>query len=139
MWPILTSRTPGRWPLRREPLSPSAAAQFRSSSSPKPRQPAERFTCAQLEALGIDPRRDIRFVEDGEFPGAAGATAAPLGVWLDGRELTQFTVSSISRWAGAGPGSVEITYRLERIAMLLQRVHNSGPALNGERTMAMCC
>ncbi|MCD5383336.1 glycine--tRNA ligase subunit alpha [candidate division WOR-3 bacterium] len=74
-----------------------------------------------LSSLGIDIKsHDIRFVEDDWEQETLGAYGLGWEVWLDGMEITQFTY--FQRMAGIElePISVELTYGLERICMLLQ-------------------
>jgi glycyl-tRNA synthetase alpha chain len=74
-----------------------------------------------LEALGIDVKRhDVRFVEDDWESPSLGATGMGWEVWLDGMEITQFTYFQQMGGIELDPISLEITYGLERIAMLVQ-------------------
>ena len=76
-----------------------------------------------LVALGIDPKQhDIRFVEDDWESPTLGAWGLGWEVWLDGMEITQFTYFQQVGGLDCKPVLGEITYGLERIAMLLQRV-----------------
>jgi glycyl-tRNA synthetase alpha chain len=76
-----------------------------------------------LEAIGIDPKlHDIRFVEDNWESPTLGAWGLGWEVWLDGMEITQFTYFQAVGGLELNPISVELTYGLERIAMVLQDV-----------------
>jgi glycyl-tRNA synthetase len=98
--------------------------QFQVILKPDPGNPQELYL-KSLEALGIDPRQhDIRFVEDNWESPALGAWGLGWEVWLDGQEITQFTYFQQAGGMPCDPVSVEITYGLERIAMVLQRVRN---------------
>ena len=98
--------------------------QFQVILKPDPGNPQEIYL-QSLEALGIDPREhDIRFVEDNWESPALGAWGLGWEVWLDGQEITQFTYFQQAGGHPVDPVAVEITYGLERIAMVLQRVHN---------------
>ncbi|MEW5988061.1 MAG: glycine--tRNA ligase subunit beta [Chloroflexota bacterium] len=78
-----------------------------------------------LEAIGIDQEQhDIRFVEDNWESPALGAWGLGWEVWLDGQEITQFTYFQQAGGQNLEPVSVEITYGLERIALVLQGVEN---------------
>ncbi|CDF36748.1 unnamed protein product [Chondrus crispus] len=94
--------------------------QFQVIVKPAPKCPQE-LVVGSYEALGIDTsKHDIRFVEDNWESPALGAWGLGWEVWLDGMEVTQFTYF---QQAGSMPlesVSVEITYGLERIIMLLQ-------------------
>ncbi|RZC69221.1 hypothetical protein C5167_032320 [Papaver somniferum] len=72
---------------------------------------------------GIDVNaHDIRFVEDNWESPVLGAWGLGWEVWMDGMEITQFTYFQQAGSLQLSPVSVEITYGLERIIMLLQGV-----------------
>ncbi len=78
-----------------------------------------------LERLGI-PRNehDIRFIEgDWEAP-TLGAWGLGWEVWLDGLEITQFTYFQQAGGLDLDIIPVEITYGLERLAMVIQGIDN---------------
>ena len=76
-----------------------------------------------LEACGIAPRQhDIRFEEDNWESPTLGAWGIGWQVLLDGLEITQFTYFQQAGGIELSPIAVELTYGLERIAMVLQRV-----------------
>ncbi|XP_029123339.1 glycine--tRNA ligase, chloroplastic/mitochondrial 2 isoform X2 [Elaeis guineensis] len=76
-----------------------------------------------LSALGINVyEHDIRFVEDNWESPVLGAWGLGWEVWMDGMEITQFTYFQQAGSLQLMPISVEITYGLERILMLLQGV-----------------
>ena len=78
-----------------------------------------------LEACGIDPRsHDIRFEEDNWESPTLGAWGIGWQVLLDGLEITQFTYFQQAGGIELAPISVELTYGLERLAMVLQRADN---------------
>lgn len=96
--------------------------QFQVILKPDPGDPQELFLRSLLE-LGIDPElHDIRFVEDNWEAPALGAWGLGWEVWLDGQEITQFTYFQQSGGQVLDPVSVEITYGMERIVMILQGV-----------------
>ena len=96
--------------------------QFQVILKPDPGNPQEIYL-QSLEALGIDPRQhDIRFVEDNWESPALGAWGLGWEVWLDGQEITQFTYFQQAGGILVDPVAVEITYGLERIAIVLQQV-----------------
>ena len=98
--------------------------QFQVIMKPDPVNPQELYL-KSLEALGIEPRQhDIRFVEDNWVSPVLGAWGLGWEVWLDGQEITQFTYFQQSGGKQLDVVSVEITYGLERIAMILQRIRN---------------
>jgi glycyl-tRNA synthetase alpha chain len=78
-----------------------------------------------LEAVGIDPRaHDIRFEDDNWESPTLGAWGIGWQVLFDGMEITQFTYFQQVGGMNLAPVSAELTYGLERIAMILQKVDN---------------
>ncbi len=78
-----------------------------------------------LRAIGIEVEaHDLRFVEDDWESPTLGAWGLGWEVWLDGMEVTQFTYFQQCGGIDLKPISVELTYGLERIAMMLQDVDN---------------
>jgi glycyl-tRNA synthetase alpha chain len=78
-----------------------------------------------LEACGIDPRQhDIRFEEDNWESPTLGAWGIGWQVMFDGLEITQFTYFQQAGGVELAPVAVELTYGLERLAMVLQKVDN---------------
>jgi glycyl-tRNA synthetase alpha chain len=76
-----------------------------------------------LEACGINPRQhDIRFEEDNWESPTLGAWGIGWQVLFDGLEITQFTYFQQAGGIELAPISAELTYGLERIAMVLQKV-----------------
>ena len=76
-----------------------------------------------LEACGINPRQhDIRFEEDNWESPTLGAWGIGWQVLFDGMEITQFTYFQQAGGLELAPISAELTYGLERIAMVLQKV-----------------
>ena len=74
-----------------------------------------------LKNLGINPQEhDIRFVEDDWESPTLGAWGLGWEVWLDGMEITQFTYFQQVGGLDCKPVLGEITYGLERLAMVLQ-------------------
>ena len=98
--------------------------QFQVILKPAPDE-AQQLYLQSLEAAGIDLRaHDIRFEEDNwEHPGL-GAWGIGWQVLYDGQEITQFTYFQQAGGIDLSPISVELTYGLERIAMMLQDVDN---------------
>ncbi|KAL6125889.1 hypothetical protein ACLB2K_073940 [Fragaria x ananassa] len=96
--------------------------QFQVILKPDPGNSQNLFICS-LSALGIDVRsHDIRFVEDNWESPVLGAWGLGWEIWMDGMEITQFTYFQQAGSLQLSPVSVEITYGLERILMLLQGV-----------------
>ncbi len=94
--------------------------QYQVILKPDPGNPVELYLDS-LQALGIDRHQhDIRLVEDNwESPGL-GAWGLGWEIWMDGQEITQFTYFQQTGGFDLAPVSVEITYGLERIVMVLQ-------------------
>ncbi|VVA89565.1 unnamed protein product [Arabis nemorensis] len=96
--------------------------QFQVILKPDPGNSQDLFINS-LSALGIDvTEHDIRFVEDNWESPVLGAWGLGWEIWMDGMEITQFTYFQQAGSLQLCPVSVEITYGLERILMLLQEV-----------------
>ncbi len=78
-----------------------------------------------LKALGLDlTQHDVRFVEDDWENPTLGAWGLGWEVWLNGMEITQFTYFQQVGGLDCAPVLGEITYGIERLAMVLQNVEN---------------
>ncbi|MGC8788206.1 MAG: glycine--tRNA ligase subunit alpha, partial [Anaerolineae bacterium] len=98
--------------------------QYQVILKPDPGNPVEMYLDS-LKALGINPREhDIRLVEDDWESPALGAWGLGWEIWMDGQEITQFTYFQQAGGFDLDPVSVEITYGLERIVMVLQGVRD---------------
>jgi glycyl-tRNA synthetase alpha chain len=98
--------------------------QFQVILKPAPDE-VQQIYLQSLEAVGIDPRaHDIRFEEDNWEAPTLGAWGIGWQVLFDGLEITQFTYFQQVGGVMLAPVSAELTYGLERIAMILQRVDN---------------
>jgi glycyl-tRNA synthetase len=91
---------------------------------PDPGNPQEIYL-QSLEALGIDRRQhDLRFVEDNWESPALGAWGLGWEVWMDGQEISQYTYFQQAGGFNLDPVSIELTYGLDRIVMVLQHVRS---------------
>jgi glycyl-tRNA synthetase alpha chain len=98
--------------------------QFQVILKPAPDE-VQHIYLQSLEACGIDTRaHDIRFEEDNWESPTLGAWGIGWQVMFDGLEITQFTYFQQAGGLELSPVSAELTYGLERIAMVLQRVDN---------------
>jgi glycyl-tRNA synthetase alpha chain len=96
--------------------------QFQVILKPGPDE-VQQIYLDSLEAIGINPRQhDIRFEEDNWESPTLGAWGIGWQVLFDGLEITQFTYLQQAGGLELAPISAELTYGLERIAMVLQRV-----------------
>ncbi len=96
--------------------------QFQVVLKPAP-DDVQQLYLESLEACGINPRQhDIRFEEDNWESPTLGAWGIGWQVLFDGLEITQFTYFQQAGGLELSPISAELTYGLERIAMVLQRV-----------------
>jgi glycyl-tRNA synthetase alpha chain len=96
--------------------------QFQVILKPSPDE-VQQLYLESLEACGINPRQhDIRFEEDNWEAPTLGAWGIGWQVLFDGLEITQFTYFQQAGGLELSPISAELTYGLERIAMVLQRV-----------------
>ncbi len=95
--------------------------QFQVLLKPSPRESQELYL-GSLERIGLDAtRHDIRFVEDDWESPTLGATGLGWEIWCDGMEISQFTYFQQMASLPCHPVSTEITYGLERLAMLTQQ------------------
>ena len=96
--------------------------QYQVVIKPSP-QDVQAMYLESLKRFGLNLlEHDIRFVEDDWESPTLGAWGLGWEVWLDGREITQFTYFQQAGSVDLKPITVEITYGLERIAMYLQKV-----------------
>jgi glycyl-tRNA synthetase alpha chain len=96
--------------------------QFQVVLKPAPDE-VQNLYLESLEACGINPRHhDIRFEEDNWESPTLGAWGIGWQVMFDGLEITQFTYFQQAGGLELAPISAELTYGLERIAMVLQKV-----------------
>jgi glycyl-tRNA synthetase alpha chain len=96
--------------------------QFQVILKPAP-DDVQNLYLESLEASGINPRQhDIRFEEDNWESPTLGAWGIGWQVLFDGLEITQFTYFQQAGGMELAPVSAELTYGLERIAMVLQKV-----------------
>jgi len=95
---------------------------FQGLLKPAPDE-VQQLYLESLEACGINPRQhDVRFEEDNWESPTLGAWGIGWQVMFDGLEITQFTYFQQAGGLELAPISAELTYGLERIAMVLQRV-----------------
>jgi glycyl-tRNA synthetase alpha chain len=98
--------------------------QFQVILKPAPDE-VQQIYLRSLEACGINPREhDIRFEEDNWESPTLGAWGIGWQVMFDGLEITQFTYFQQAGGLELAPISAELTYGLERLAMVLQKVDN---------------
>ncbi len=94
--------------------------QFQVLLKPAPADSQDLYL-GSLRHLGVDlVGHDVRFVEDDWESPTLGATGLGWEVWLDGMEVTQYTYFQKMGGRDLEVVSVELTYGLERLAMLLQ-------------------
>jgi glycyl-tRNA synthetase alpha chain len=98
--------------------------QFQVILKPAPDE-VQQLYLESLEACGINPRQhDVRFEEDNWESPTLGAWGIGWQVMFDGMEISQFTYFQQAGGLELAPVSAELTYGLERIAMVLQRVES---------------
>jgi glycyl-tRNA synthetase alpha chain len=98
--------------------------QFQVILKPAP-DDVQQLYLDSLEECGVNPRQhDIRFEEDNWESPTLGAWGIGWQVMFDGMEISQFTYFQQAGGIELAPISAELTYGLERIAMVLQRVDN---------------
>ncbi len=119
---VQPSRRPADGRYGENPFRLMKHLQFQVILKPSPLEIQEIYLDS-LKALGISLKdHDLRFEEDNwESPGL-GAWGVGWQVLLDGMEITQFTYMQQAGGMDLDPISVELTYGLERIGMVLNRV-----------------
>ena len=108
--------------------------QFQVILKPSPPDLQELYL-KSLAAIGIDSAlHDIRFVEDDWESPTLGAWGLGWECWCDGMEVSQFTYFQQVAGVECAPVAGELTYGLERLAMLSagRRPHH-GPQLQRPR------
>ena len=96
--------------------------QFQVILKPSPDEMQDIYL-GSLKALGIDPLiHDIRFIEDNWEAPTLGSWGVGWEVWQNGMEITQFTYFQQIGGLECKPVTGEITYGLERLAMILQEM-----------------
>jgi glycyl-tRNA synthetase alpha chain len=119
---VQPSRRPADGRFGENPMRLFKHHQFQVILKPSPDE-VQQLYLESLEAAGINPRQhDIRFEEDNWESPTLGAWGIGWQVLFDGLEITQFTYFQQAGGIELAPISVELTYGLERIAMVLQRV-----------------
>lgn len=100
--------------------------QFQVIMKPSPEN-SQDLCLQSLKAIGIDPtKNDIRFVEDDWESPTLGAAGLGWEVWCNGLEIVQYTYFQQMGGIACNPVSLELTYGLERLAILLQeKIHFS--------------
>ena len=79
-----------------------------------------------LKELGLNlAEHDVKFAEDNWESPTLAAWGVGWQVWLDEMEISQFTYFQQMGGINLDPVSVELTYGLERIAMVLQNVKSA--------------
>jgi glycyl-tRNA synthetase alpha chain len=98
--------------------------QFQVVLKPAP-DDVQHLYLQSLEACGIPiDAHDVRFEEDNWESPTLGAWGIGWQVLFDGLEITQFTYFQQAGGQELSPVSAELTYGLERLAMVLQKVDN---------------
>ena len=96
--------------------------QYQVVLKPSPKEVQELYLDS-LRTFGIKVEdHDVRFVEDDWESPTLGAWGLGWEVWIDGMEVTQFTYFQQAGGIDLKPITSEITYGLERLAMLIQDV-----------------
>ena len=116
------SRRPKDGRFGENPMRFQQFYQYQVILKPSPDDVLEQYF-ASLEAVGVSLRaHDLRLVEDDWESPTLGAWGLGWQVWMDGMEITQFTYFQQVGGIDLDPISAEITYGLDRIAMMVQGV-----------------
>ena len=98
--------------------------QFQVILKPSPKDSQELFL-ESLKSIGIDYTcHDIRFVEDDWESPTLGAAGLGWEFWCDGMEVGQYTYFQQVGGIECRPSCTELTYGLERLAMVIQGVES---------------
>jgi glycyl-tRNA synthetase alpha chain len=98
--------------------------QFQVIIKPSPPNSQELYL-ESLKYIGIDTEiNDIRFVEDDWENPTIGAAGLGWEIWCNGAEVSQYTYFQQVGGIACNPVSLELTYGLERLAMVIQKVEN---------------
>jgi glycyl-tRNA synthetase alpha chain len=116
------SRRPKDGRFGENPMRFQQFYQYQVILKPSPDDVLEQYF-ASLEAVGVRlSAHDLRLVEDDWESPTLGAWGLGWQVWMDGMEITQFTYFQQVGGIDLDPISAEITYGLDRIAMMVQGV-----------------
>ncbi len=121
---VQPSRRPSDGRYGKNPNRTQHYYQFQTILKPSPANVQDLYLDS-LRAIGIDPLlHDIRFVEDDWEAPTLGASGLGWEVWCDGQEVTQFTYFQQVGGFECNPVSAELTYGLERLALVVQGVES---------------
>lgn len=119
---VQPSRRPSDGRYGENPIRFQCFHQFQVILKPCPVNSQELYL-ESLEAIGLSSAlNDIRFVEDDWESPTLGAAGLGWEVWCNGQEISQYTYFQQVGSIPCDPVPVELTYGLERIAMILQGV-----------------
>lgn len=119
---VQPSRRPSDGRYGENPIRLQCFHQFQVLIKPSP-LPSQELYLESLKEIGVDfSKNDIRFVEDDWESPTLGAAGLGWEVWCNGQEISQFTYFQQVGGLPCDPVSLELTYGLERIAMILQNV-----------------
>ena len=94
--------------------------QFQVILKPSPRD-VQDLALESFKVLGLDPaQHDFRFIEDDWASPTLGAAGLGWEVRCDGMEVLQFTYFQQIGGIKCNPITVELTYGLERLSLILQ-------------------
>lgn len=117
---IQPSRRPSDGRYGKNPIRTQHYYQYQVILKPSPRD-VQDLSFNSFSVIGIDIKsHDIRFVEDNWESPTLGASGLGWEVWCDGLEVAQFTYFQKMGGFECYPITVEITYGLERLAMVVQ-------------------
>ena len=118
------SRRPADGRFGENPMRVYKHYQFQVILKPSPLDVQDIYLDS-LRAFGVDPlEHDVRFEEDNWESPTLGAAGVGWQVTMDGMEISQFTYFQQAGGHELSPVSVELTYGLERICMLLNDIRN---------------
>lgn len=118
---VQPSRRPSDGRYGENPNRLQSFHQFQVILKPSPFDSQDLYL-ESLKEIGISLKEnDIRFVEDDWESPTLGASGLGWEVWCNGQEISQFTYFQYMGGIPCDPIPVELTYGLERIALILQK------------------
>ena len=121
---VQPSRRPTDGRYAENPLRTQFYYQYQVILKPPPKD-VQKMYLNSLNFLGLDYKKhDLRFVEDDWDSPTLGAWGLGWEVWFDSLEITQFTYMQQVGGIDLDIIPIEITYGLERVCMLEQKVSN---------------
>ncbi len=133
---VQASRRPADGRYTQNPQRSQRYFQYQVVMKPSPENIVDLYL-GSLDALGFDTKKnDVRFVEDDWESQAAGASGVGWEVWINGTEVTQFTIFQQMGGIECDPVCAEITYGPERLCLMLNGQNSFWDGLQWSDTLS---